>query len=525
MKSFNTTGPCRPGKHFMLPPIPRIPEARELIDEEKYFVIRGPRQSGKTTSLQALAAELRNEGEYAAVYISCESASTRADQAAPAEVRILSEIAAMARATGLPEDCLPPDPWPEAPGSTRLLRGLSAWARRCPRPIVLLVDEIDSIHGDELISVLRQLRQGYNSFPVPFPHSVALCGMRDVRAYETASSGDSSRLVGPSPFNILAESMRLADFTFEQVAELYGQHTDATGQEFTAHAIQRAFHASQGQPWLVNALAREIIRKMRIPESQSITDEHMNQAVERLIVARAVHLDSLAAKLREDRVQRIIEPLLTGEVRENVYDDDLAYARDLGLVTQKPPVQVANPIYQEVIVRVLSQDVEADILLDRSAFLTPDGRLDMPAVLQGFLTFWRRNGEILQSRETYHEAACHLIFMAWLHRVVNGGGVIDREYALGRGRMDICVQWPYTDADGKRGWQWEAIELKVHHPRQPDPVEDGLHQLDGYLDHLDLSHGILIVFDRRPTAPHLLERTAIEQVTSPRGHAVTLVRA
>lgn len=324
----------------MLPPIPRIPEARELIDEEKYFVIRGPRQSGKTTSLQALTAELRDEGEYAAVYISCESASTRAEEAAPAEVRILSEIAAMAQATGLPEECLPPEPWPAAPGATRLLRGLSAWARRCPRPIVLLMDEIDSIHGDELISVLRQLRQGYNSFPVPFPHSVALCGMRDVRDYKAASGGDPSRLVGPSPFNILAKSMRLADFTFEQVAELYGQHTDATGQEFTAHAIQRAFHASQGQPWLVNALAREIIREMRIPVSQSITDEHMHQAVER-----------------------------------------------------------------------------------------------------------------------------------------------------------------------------------------PDPVEDGLHQLDGYLDRLDLSHGTLIVFDRRPTAPHLLERTAIEQVTSPRGHAVTLVRA
>jgi Cdc6-like AAA superfamily ATPase len=102
----------------MLPPIPRIPEARELIDEEKYFVIRGPRQSGKTTSLQALTAELRDEGEYAAVYISCESASTRAEEAAPAEVRILSEIAAMAQATGLPEDCLPPG----SPGQRRLER-------------------------------------------------------------------------------------------------------------------------------------------------------------------------------------------------------------------------------------------------------------------------------------------------------------------------------------------------------------------------------------------------------------------
>ncbi|WP_206060726.1 AAA family ATPase [Nonomuraea basaltis] len=92
MKSFNTTGPCRPGKHFMLPPIPRIPEAKELVGEGKYFVVPGPRQSGKTTSLQALAAELSAEAEHAVVYVSCESASTKAVEDAPAEVRILSEL-------------------------------------------------------------------------------------------------------------------------------------------------------------------------------------------------------------------------------------------------------------------------------------------------------------------------------------------------------------------------------------------------------------------------------------------------
>ncbi|WP_327582601.1 ATP-binding protein [Nonomuraea sp. NBC_00507] len=510
----------------MLPPVPRIPEAKELVDEGKYFVVRGPRQSGKTTSLQALAAELSAEGEHAVVYVSCESASTMAAEDAPAEVRILSEIAATARLSGLPDNCLPPEPWPEAPGGTRLLRGLSTWAAECPRSIVLLFDEIDALQGDELISVLRQLRQGHNTWSLPFPHSVALCGMRDVRDYKAASGGDPSRLVGPSPFNILAKSMRPADFTFEQVAELYGQHTDATGQEFTPHAIQRAFHASRGQPWLVNALAREIIREMRVPAAQPITDEHMNAAVERLIVTRATHLDSLSAKLREERIQRVVEPLITGGVlASDVYDDDLAYARDLGLITQSNPIQVANPIYQEVVLRVLAQRAEAAIRIDRPAFLTPDGRMDMRAVLAGFVEFWRRNGEILESGETYHEAACHLIFMAWLHRVVNGGGVIDREYALGRGRMDICVQWPYVDVDGKRAWQWEAVELKVRRPRQPDPVADGLTQLDGYLDRLDLKQGTLVVFDRRPTAPPLLQRTAIEQVTSPAGHAVTLVRA
>lgn len=80
VKSFNTTGPCRPDRHYMLPAVPRLPGARELIEEGRYFVVHAPRQTGKTTSLQALAAELVAEGEYAALCVSCESASAKADQ-------------------------------------------------------------------------------------------------------------------------------------------------------------------------------------------------------------------------------------------------------------------------------------------------------------------------------------------------------------------------------------------------------------------------------------------------------------
>lgn len=392
---------------------------------------------------------------------------------------------------------------------------------------MLLLDEIDSLRGEELISVLRQLREGHNSFNLLFPHSVILCGMRNVRDYQTASGGDPSRLGTASPFNVAAESMRLADFTVEELYELYSQHTAATGQEFTPYAIQRAFHASQGQPWLANALAGEVVRKLRVPAGQPITDAHMDQAVERLIVARATHLDSLVARLREPRIQRIIEPVIAGGLLASdvPYDDDLSYARDLGLITRTNPVEIANPIYQEVVLRVLAQRVEAQIELDRSAFLAGDGRLDMDRVLKGFVEFWLRNGEILQSGETYHEAACHLIFMAWLHRVVNGGGVIDREYALGRDRMDICVRWPYRGKDGERLSQWEGIEIKVHRPRQADPVPDGLAQLDRYLDRLDLDRGTLIVFDRRPTGPPLVDRTRLDQTTSPGGRTITLLHA
>ncbi|MBO2448892.1 ATP-binding protein [Actinomadura barringtoniae] len=526
VRIFNVAGPCRPERHYMLPPQPRLPQAHELIEHGQYFVVHAPRQTGKTTTLQALAQELTTSGRYAVVYLSCEGASARAQGNATPEELILAAISDGAGYSGLPDACRPPDPWPAAPSGHRLFRGLTAWAAASPLPLVLLLDEIDSLVGDHLTSVLRQLRAGHNA-PTPFAHSVVLCGMRDVRDYKAASGGDPTRLASSSPFNIKAASLRLENFSFDQMADLYGQHTTETGQKFTEHALQRAFEASQGQPWLVNALASEVIRNMRILPPEPITDEHMEEAIERLIVARATHLDSLVARLAEPRIQRIIEPVIVGDQIpvDSAFNDDLAYIRDLGLVTRTHPLQVSNPIYQEVILRVLAERTESLVHAEPKSFLTSDGRLDFDRLLEEFAAFWKLNGEILTSHEIYHEAACQLVFMGFLHRIVNGGGYIDREYAAGRGRIDLLVRKPYAGPHGERAWQWEAVELKVHHPGRPDPLPDGLTQLDGYLDRLGLETGALVIFDRRPDAPPLPERTTITEARSPSGRTITLLRA
>lgn len=169
--------------------------------------------------------------------------------------------------------------------------------RNCPRPLVLFFDEIDALQGQSLRSVLRQLRDGFTVSRGGFPDAVVLCGLRDVRDYKAASGGDPGRLGTSSPFNIKVASLRLGDFTEPEVVELYGQHTTETGQEFTPDAVQRAFWCTQGQPWLVNALAREIVEEMAIPSDTPVTAEHVDEAKERLILARATHLDSLAARL------------------------------------------------------------------------------------------------------------------------------------------------------------------------------------------------------------------------------------
>jgi len=514
MKYFNTAGPCDPAKHYMVSPDTRLPDARRLVERESYFVVHAPRQTGKSTALRSLAWALTAEGRWCALYFSCEAAEPWDEDIEAAEAVVLDAIERAAR-LDLPAELLPPTRPEAAPGS-RLGALLSSWALSCPRPLVLFFDEIDALRGASLLSVLRQLRAGFPSRPKGFPASVVLCGLRDVRDYKAASGGDPERLGTSSPFNIKVASLRVADFTEAELRDLYAQHTVETGQRFEDAAQALAWELTQGQPWLTNALAAEIVDQMRVPPNDAITAAHVDTAKERLILARQTHLDSLVARLMEPRVRRVIEPLLAGDtVGGGAFDDDFSYVRDLGLVANDKAVRIANPIYREVIVRVLAVAGEANVVVEPRRFVLPDGRLDLGLLLREFVAFWKEHGDVLAGKMPYHEVAPQLVFMAFLQRVVNGGGYVDREYGVGRGRIDLLVRWPQ---------QREAIELKVWAPGKPDPLARGLDQLDEYLTRLGLDHGTLVLFDRREEAPAWAERGTFETVSSRQGRTVTVLR-
>jgi hypothetical protein len=510
---FNTAGPCEPGDHYMIPPARRIPQVRRVIDQKHYFVLHAPRQSGKTTIVRGLAAELTAEGRYAAAWVSAEQGQPFADIGA-AEAAILGSWARAAQV--LPTELQPP-PWPAAAPGDRVQAALAAWARHCPRPLVVLIDEIDALRDDVLVSVLRQLRAGYPLRPELFPWSVALVGLRDVRDYEV-SVREEGRLGTASPFNIKVESLTLSDFSLEEVTELYGQHTADTGQRFEPAAVARAYALTRGQPWLVNALARQAVEVLRPDPGEPVRAEDIDLAVRTLIERQDTHLDSLSARLREDRVRAVIEPMLAGEALDEVPRDDLRFLVDLGLLRWSPDggLEVANPIYREVIVRELSTGPRASLPRLQPSWLDADGRLGPEALREAFLAFWRQHGDALRRSAPYHEVAAQLVLMAFLHRVVNGGGTLEREYAIGRGRMDLCL---------RLGGVTVAMELKVWREGRPDPLPSGLVQLDGYLDGLGLPTGWLVIFDERPVAGPVAVRTRHEVVRSPAGRELTIIYA
>jgi hypothetical protein len=489
-RRFNTTGPCDPVRHYMLPAEGRLPDLLELVEGEHYFVVHAPRQTGKTTAIRAFAARLRALG-YAAVWASLES-SQGAASVGGAEDRWIHAL--IDRAQGLEPPDRPPADTGAAPEGRSLFSFLRAWSARCARPLVLLLDEVDVVEGPALVSLLRQLRDGFVDRGVgAFPVSVVLVGMRDLRDYLTTAK--DGRPVNPgSPFNIKKASITLRNFNLGEIADLLGQHTADTGQSFSPEAVALIAEQTRGQPFLVNALAEGCVRSTTGPVEVST----VWQAREALIAARTTHLDALSERLKDTRVARVLEGVLLGDRALPVDTDDFVYTIDLGLVQDTPDgAQIANPMYREILTRVLSNKRQSAIPRPWWPWRRPDGGLDMGALVEAFLGWWTENEAMVKEEDAgaYPEAVAHLSFMAFLQRVVNGGGRVYREFAAGRGAVDLLVEY---------GGERFVVELKRVRPRHDSlerARERGAAQLSGYLQSLGLTEGWLIVFDQRDLPP------------------------
>ena len=507
MLKFNTTGPCFPDEHYMVPALDRLPGIRELVAGGNYFVIHAPRQTGKTTALQALVREINEKGEFAAIYCSLETIQKMMDvpEVAIREIRHL-----VLRGAGMVRELAPlaaeiRETMSDSGISTAIGDALQSLCVKSSKPIVVFFDEADCLAGAVLISFLRQLRDGYvNRKMMPFPKSIALVGMLDVRDYKAQIRPDGSSLGEISPFNIIAEDMLIPNFTESDIADLYAQHTASTGQKFADGVVADVWKLTRGQPWLVNAIANDCVAKIhRYRYDETITVEDVEAAKEAIIRRRDTHVDSLMERMREPRVRRIVEPLISGDRSELTYnDEDYRYITDLGLLrVDRGALVPANPMYAEIIGRYLSRG-EQDAMI-RSVPETPwvkeDG-LDMPGLMAAFQQFWRENSGADRDIMGYRESVPHLVLMAFLQRVTNGispersehceamslegCGHINREMAVGTGRLDLCVEF--------RGARY-AIEVKTSANFQG---EKSYVQCAKYLDSLGLSEGWMPIFEK-----------------------------
>ena len=507
MRFFNTEGPVVARKHYCIPPLERVnvDELLALIAQERYFVLHAPRQTGKTSALLALRDLLKAGGDYRCVYVNIEAAQAVREDVERAMRVILGEMGDSALFQG---DGFLDGIWSDVLtrfGDRALGAALTRWSQADPKPLVLLIDEIDTLIGDTLIAVLRQLRAGYVQRPAGFPQSVVLCGVRDVRDYRIHSRTEQAVITGGSAFNIRAESLRIGDFTQAEVHALIAQHTEQTGQAFTAEALETVWRQSLGQPWLVNALCARACfgDKAGRDRTRAITAEAVMAAREHLVQSRQVHLDQLADKLQEARVRRVVEPLLSGGGTHRATTRDIEYVRDLGLITRDDPPRIANPVYAEVIPRELTSAFQSLLLEETAWYVDAGGALDVDKLLGAFQAFFRTHSEHWLGRFDYAEAGPQLILQGFLQRVVNGGGRIEREYGLGRGRTDLLIVWPRGGAGAAPGVapgmtvDRYVVECKVRHGSVERTVAEGVAQTATYMDRCEARAGHLVVFDRR----------------------------
>jgi hypothetical protein len=538
MKTFNTVGICKPDRHYMLPALPRL-DVTDMIDGEYYFVLHAPRQSGKTTFLTALTEKINSGGQYYAVNCSLSSLRTTHDEE-KAMGKVVAQINAgllSSKDEGLKKlaHAFSSRPY-MADADIRVRFMLGDMCQALDRELVVFFDEADCLLEDPLVTFLSQIRDGYlyrsDSPGTRFPRSMALVGMRDIRDYMSRVRPDGMSTGLASPFNIKKESMTLKNFTRDEIGTLYGQHTMETGQAFEPAAIDRAWHWTEGQPWLVNALADEAVVKLHGNDfSTAVTGTDIDLAAHDLIKRNATHFDSLRTRLDEPRVRRVMEAVLIGarSYPVELSRDDRQYAIDLGLLKKGRDGGLddrpANPIYQEVILRQLTTGLETG-LPDAFGHKWMDGMsLDMGALLKAFQVYWRENSTTMSEKyakdgslvasinealekagvtvdnnaiwrdlfddikktltDQANEAMAHLVLYAFLQRVLNGGAdFIQREYALGRTRADICV--------GYKGRRY-PLELKI---KGVKTRAESIDQLSGYMDRCGALEGWLVVFDK-----------------------------
>ena len=488
-KIFNVAGPCFPDKHYMIPAIDRLKKVEGLIDDECFFMVYAARQSGKTTIMKQLAHKINSENSYYALYCSLETVQPfpEPEKGIP---EILNRLKFMISYSDLPlkehfgENI-------DASATTTLLQSaISSYCKLIDRPFIIFFDEADCLSDSTLIGFLRQLRDGYvNRDTVPFLQSCALIGMRNIRDYKNDIRKPWQTLGTASPFNVITNALTFSNFTLEQVEELYNQHTQLTGQVFEKNAVELVHYYTNGQPWLVNAIARECVVELLDDDySKNITIELVEQAKENIILRRDTHIDSLLHRLKDPRVKKTIENIITG-LKDNVKitNEDTKFCLELGLVKDNgQEIEPSNRIYKEVFIRYLTSDAQFNLQSQiQNTWIDQAGKVDMNGLLQGFQQFWRENSEIWTKRFEYEEAAPHLILQAFLQRIINGGGQIIREYASNRERMDLCVIY------GKYKY---PVELKLSYSK--NYIEKGKEQLANYMETVGETIGWLIVFNR-----------------------------
>ena len=513
-KTFETRGPVMPERNYV---VGRDEELADFINRVKlgrYIVLFAPRQTGKTTffrtAMRTLSAE---EPLYFPIQLNFERY-----EGWPLEEfyrdfykRIHEQIKYVFRTRG----SAPPEALSRFLENGHIngnqftlldfFQELGSLLDR--QRVVLIIDEFDGIPRDALRGFLHTLREIYiaRDFATPCPYSVGIVGIKGITQL------NYDRTI--SPFNIQDE-FHLSNFTLAQVHELFGQYTAEVGQPFAPEVIETLHRQTAGQPFLVNRLAQLLTEEMRVPQTETITLSHFADAHQKILREDNVNIQHLRANIRENpRFENLLTDIASNEkgVRFTLDNEIMLDLAAYGVIAAGTDgmCEIVNPIYRYRIMQTfqplfngleqeyLPEDTHAGFL----DYLTPDGHLDMEALLDNFRDFIARVGfRILQVPNIPRESVGQHLLATYLDGFVHiAGAHMYLEVPTGRGRTDMVI------LHKERKY---IVELKVW--GGTGLYEAGKQQLAAYLKLEGAVEGYYVVFDHRSTPEPRVETETID---------------
>lgn len=508
-RSFNTEGLCDPDLHYMVRLDERLYKIKKLlVDRGKYFVINRGRQYGKTTTLRALEGYLKEDYFVISMDFQLLSASnfeeesrfvaafTRYLTACVREGEIFedfpeAEVAALEELIDQPSD-RPYD-------MGEMFIRISRFCRKSPKPVVMMIDEVDSASNNQVFLDFLAMLRGYYLERKTRPgfYSVILAGVYDIKNLKLKIRPESEHKFN-SPWNIAAKFPIDMSFSVGDISSMLREYEEDNGTGMDVERVaEYIYEYTSGYPYLVSYICKcldeEILGAEGFEDMGDVwSREGIGEAVKILLKETTPLFDSMVKQLDlyKDLKEMIEEILYQG--KRVLYSPD-AKAINIGMMfgllqERGGQVLVANRIFE---MRLLNMFITEESInsrtyergeRDRNQFITDTG-LDMERVLVKFVEYF--TDVYSDNDEKFVEAYGRKFFLLYLKPIINGvGNYYLEDQTRDAKRTDVVVDY--------LGEQF-VVELKIWHGNEYK--ERGEEQLTGYLDYFRLDKGYMVSFN------------------------------
>lgn len=506
MKVFKTTGLCNPAKNYMVDITKRLEAIKAMVDNGDYFTINRARQFGKTTTLAALERFLSNE--YSVLRLDFQAISTEDFADEESFVQILSRlILKKSKKIEMPQSILDSfneyiDRENKRPRLSELFLLFSKWCETSQKPIVLMIDEVDSASSKQVfLDLLALLRLQYldredDPDNAAF-QSVILAGVTDIKHLKGNIRGDDDSKVN-SPWNISADfkiDMSLSAEGIKGMLDEYKtDHHISMDSKLIADTI---YDFTGGYPFLVSRIC-QIIDQDLVPEkfdtlSKAWTMRGFNEALKLLQSEKNSLFQSLTGKLTNfpELCRSIRSILMEGtSLSYSALQDSISQMEMYGFIkNDNNKVAISNRIFETILYNLFLSDEEIkssamynEGCLAKNIFIE-NGKLNMRLVIDHFIkTYTQIFGPL---EEKFKEKDGREQFLLFLKPIINGtGNYYIEAQTRDQTRTDVVVDYL---------GQQDIIELKIWRGQKYNA--DGEQQLIGYLDHYGLNVGYMLTFN------------------------------